>query len=115
MGKAINHPFSGSAGAAARDKLAEIIGARDGYQCFLCGVFLYPGRQASNSRVVEHLEPWRLSPDKAFDPANLRLCCKQCHDTICQSIEAQCHGNAKAMRDAKLRGSGFTEDGTPIW
>ena len=109
------HPFSGSSGIAKRDRLAAEVGARDGYQCFMCGTALYPGRKASNSRVLEHLEPWRDVRSKAYDPNNLKLCCKRCHDTHCQSIEAQYPGDPNMMRQAKLMGQGFTDDGKPRW
>lgn len=99
----IQHPFSGSHGVKKRDALARHVGQRDGYRCFMCQCSLYPGRDAPNSRVLEHLEPWRLSPDKAYDPDNIKLCCKQCHDSTCASIEAQHWGNAEMIKAVKLR------------
>ena len=65
--------------------------------------------------VLDHLEPIALSPRKTWDASNLVLSCKACHDGFCASIEAQYPKDPKAIREAKLRGSGFTSDGRPIW
>lgn len=99
----MNHPFAGSSGSKRRKHLAEQVGTQQGYECFICQCILYSGRKAANASVLEHLKPWRLSPDHAYDPDNLRLCCKRCHDTVCQSIEDAHWPDAEMIAQAKLR------------
>lgn len=45
---------------------------RDGFACVACG--------ARGCRLeVDHIEPVRDAPDRAFDPANLQTLCASCH------------------------------------
>jgi 5-methylcytosine-specific restriction protein A len=44
---------------------------RDGFRCVQC--------QAVGRLEVDHIEPVRDAPEKAFDPANLQTLCPRCH------------------------------------
>ena len=44
---------------------------RDGFACVQC--------QAVGRLEVDHIEPVRDAPEKAFDPANLQTLCPACH------------------------------------
>jgi len=39
------------------------------------------------AEVVDHIEPVRDAPDRAFDPENLQGLCKHCHDSLKHSEE----------------------------
>lgn len=44
---------------------------RDGWKCRCCG---------TRKRLeVDHIQPVRTAPDKAFDPRNLQVLCGTCH------------------------------------
>ncbi len=44
---------------------------RDGYRCRSCG--------ARGRLEVDHVEPVRSAPERAYDPENLQALCAQCH------------------------------------
>lgn len=44
---------------------------RDGWQCRTCG--------ARHRLEVDHVEPVRVAPERAFDPTNLQTLCGPCH------------------------------------
>jgi len=44
---------------------------RDGYRCRSCG--------ARGRLEVDHVEPVRTRPDRAYDPSNLQSLCARCH------------------------------------
>lgn len=46
---------------------------RDNFRCRSCG--------ARGRLECDHIEPVRLRPDLAYDPANLQLLCASCHST----------------------------------
>ncbi|MDO6722783.1 HNH endonuclease [Celeribacter halophilus] len=51
--------------------LRHVILERDEWACVQCG---------SLKRLeVDHIEPVRNAPDKAFDPSNLQTLCASCH------------------------------------
>ncbi|MEX5600713.1 HNH endonuclease [Pseudophaeobacter sp. C1-32P7] len=60
------------------------------------------GRAGDRAAVVDHLRPWRLRPDLAFDLSNLQLICRSCHAT-CDSIEKNNWPDAELIAEAKGR------------
>ena len=44
---------------------------RDGWQCRCCG--------ERRRLEVDHVQPVRHAPERAFDPANLQVLCSSCH------------------------------------
>ncbi|MFN4158608.1 MAG: HNH endonuclease [Gemmobacter sp.] len=51
--------------------LRHVILERDGCKCRCCG-----GRKRLE---VDHVQPVRSAPARAFDPANLQVLCASCH------------------------------------
>ncbi|MDJ0857443.1 MAG: HNH endonuclease [Dinoroseobacter sp.] len=45
---------------------------RDGFACVKCGA-------RSRSLEVDHIEPVRSAPERAYDPDNLQTLCASCH------------------------------------
>ncbi|UWR77937.1 HNH endonuclease [Phaeobacter inhibens] len=100
------HPFSGRNGSAARDRLASVLYAQQGGKCRMCSRPIPPslrGKTGKRAAVVDHLRPWRLRPDLAFELTNLGLVCAGCHFTHCASIEAAHAGDAELIAQAKER------------
>lgn len=53
--------------------LRHAILERDGWRCRECG---------ERGRLeVDHIEPVRTAPKRAYDPANLQVLCSQCHSS----------------------------------
>ena len=104
-----NHPFSGRAGSARRDAFAAILYAQQGGKCRMCHSPIpasLRGRSGKRAAVVDHLRPWRMVPERAYDKANLQLICRGCHAT-CESIEAS-HPNDPDMIAAVKEREGET-------
>ncbi|WP_101341518.1 HNH endonuclease [Cereibacter azotoformans] len=51
--------------------LRHAILERDGWRCRCCG--------ARGRLEIDHIEPVRTAPDRAFDPGNLQALCGPCH------------------------------------
>lgn len=45
---------------------------RDGWKCRCCGT-------RKGRLEIDHIQPVRKAPDRAFDPANLQALCSRCH------------------------------------
>lgn len=52
--------------------LRQVILERDGWQCRCCGT-------RRGRLEVDHVEPVRNAPNKAFEPGNLQTLCSRCH------------------------------------
>ncbi|MDJ1008660.1 MAG: HNH endonuclease signature motif containing protein [Paracoccaceae bacterium] len=52
-------------------RLRRSVLARDGHQCRKCG--------SMRHLQVDHIEPVRDAPERAFDPSNLQTLCRSCH------------------------------------
>jgi 5-methylcytosine-specific restriction endonuclease McrA len=55
-------------------RIRLVVLARDGYRC------TEPGPRHSHTLDVDHIEPWTMRPDLAFDLANLRTLCRLHHN-----------------------------------
>lgn len=51
--------------------LRQQILERDGWKCRSCG--------ERRRLEIDHIQPVRLAPEKAFDPSNLQTLCGRCH------------------------------------
>ena len=58
-------------------KLAAQIRKRDNMRCAFCGTAC----GFKGDAIVDHIKPRRLHPELAYDPNNLQLLCKRCHDS----------------------------------
>ena len=69
-----------AAGEARRERMAFYSGRRWRRlaRCYLAAhpVCVWCGRLAE---MVDHVVPRRRRPDLAYDPLNLRACCRRCH------------------------------------
>ncbi|MFV1807415.1 HNH endonuclease [Phaeobacter sp. Ax4a-4a] len=100
------HPFSGRKGSEARDRFATTLYAQQGGKCWMCCQPIpagLRGKTGKRAAVVDHIRPWRLRPDLAFELTNLGLVCAGCHFTHCASIEAAHAGDAEMIAQAKER------------
>lgn len=52
--------------------LRHAILERDGWQCQACG-------KRGCRLEIDHIQPVRLAPARAYDPANLQALCSPCH------------------------------------
>jgi hypothetical protein len=77
--------------------LRRVILRRDGYRCVRCHRFVgTPG-----SARVDHVEPVRMVPSRALDPANLRTLCPTCDNrshseksrSLPYRVDRMVHGN----------------------
>lgn len=101
--KIAQHPFAGRAGSKIRDRFAADLFVRQSGACKMCGKLVdasLRGTTSARAAVVDHLTPWRLDPDRAFDIENLVLVCRQCHAT-CDSIEKRLWPDAVAIAAEK--------------
>jgi 5-methylcytosine-specific restriction protein A len=57
----------------AWQRLRAAVKARDGHRCVVCG-------RAADRLDVDHIIDWKLRPDLALDPTNLRAVCRPCHN-----------------------------------
>jgi 5-methylcytosine-specific restriction protein A len=71
---------------------AQQILIRDNFTCSHCGASRYQGARID----VDHIQPIRLRPDLAYDPDNLRLLCRRCHNK-------RTHGRRTSSRAQQLR------------
>lgn len=55
--------------------------------CKICGTACVGARGKSNSPVIDHIKPHKGDEALFFDPDNLQLLCKRCHDTSKQREE----------------------------
>lgn len=53
--------------------LRQAILERDGWKCRECG--------EARGLEVDHVEPVRSAPKRAFDPSNLQALCRKCHSS----------------------------------
>lgn len=102
------HIFATRRGRAFRNSIL----LRDLWSCQMCGAMLIQGRKSPRAAVVDHLRPTELRPDLALDGGNCQATCKQCHDTVCKSLELRHWPNADAIRQAKLSHRRFGHDAT---
>lgn len=60
------------------------------------------GKTGKRAAVVDHLRPWQMVTERAFDITNLQLICRGCHAT-CESIEASHPNDPEMIAAAKER------------
>lgn len=71
---------------------------RDGFTCRLCGIM----RTDTSQLHADHLIPHKGDETLFWDGANIWTVDKDCHNTICQQIEAQIGLTGEQIREAKL-------------
>ena len=62
---------------------------RDKFKCQHCDTFVTKGKKSPRSAVVHHKEAHKGNLGLFYDPNNLELTCKSCHDGDLQSTEAR--------------------------
>lgn len=83
----------------------------------MCATLIGPslrGTERRNAAVIDHIRPYKLRPDLAFDESNLALICKRCHDSICHAIEQRHWPDDAAIAREKAAHRPVGLDGYPI-
>lgn len=104
MRGAMQHPFAGRKGSKQRTLHAVSLFASQMGKCKMCGRPVDPslkGKTDPRACVVDHIVPWRLTPDTAHDRTNLQLVCRCCHG-LCHSIEQRYWPDGKAIARMKM-------------
>lgn len=73
--------------------LRHIILERDDWACVQCG-------QRRGGLEVDHIEPVRDAPERAFDPMNLQTLCRKCHTAKTRIEAGHPPVNSSPARDA---------------